>query len=56
VGVELTIGEGADRRRETWIVAGTGEVVAHLQDPSAAAPAGNARGDGDADEDADGDD
>ena len=38
VGVELTIGEGADRRRETWIVAGAGEVVAHLEDPRADAP------------------
>jgi hypothetical protein len=34
VGVELTIGDGPDRRRETWIVAGDGRVVAHLEDPS----------------------
>ena len=34
VGVELTIGDGPDRRRETWIVAGDGRVVAHLGDPS----------------------
>jgi hypothetical protein len=45
VGVELTIGEGADRRRETWIVAGGGEVVAHLHDPPAAEPTGNAGAD-----------
>jgi hypothetical protein len=42
VGVELTIGEGPDRRRETWIVAGGGEVVAHLEDPPAAEPTGGA--------------
>jgi hypothetical protein len=34
VGVELTIGDGPDRRRETWIVAGDGRVVAHPEDPS----------------------
>jgi hypothetical protein len=34
VGVELTVGDGPDRRRETWIVAGDGRVVAHLEDPS----------------------
>jgi hypothetical protein len=33
VGVELTIGEGPGRRRQTWIVAGEGRVVAHLEDP-----------------------
>jgi hypothetical protein len=45
VGVELVIGEGPDRRRRTWIVAGEGEVVAHLEDPS-----GDAGEDGDGDE------
>jgi hypothetical protein len=55
VGVELTIGEGPDRRRETWIVAGGGEVVAHLEDPPTAEPAGGAGTDeDDADADADG--
>jgi hypothetical protein len=34
VGVELTIGDGPDRRRETWIVAGDGRVVARLEDPA----------------------
>jgi hypothetical protein len=33
VGVELTIGDGPDRRRRTWIVAGGGQVVAQLEDP-----------------------
>ena len=33
VGVELTIGDGPDRRRRTWIVAGGGRVVAQLEDP-----------------------
>jgi hypothetical protein len=33
VGIELTIGDGPDRRRQTWIVAGDGHVVAHLEDP-----------------------
>ena len=58
VGVELTIDEGHDRRRETWIVAGGGEVVAHLEDPPASEPAANAGADGDenADADADADD
>lgn len=37
VGVELTIGDGPDRRRETWVVAGDGQVVAHLEDPGASA-------------------
>ncbi|HEX6621032.1 MAG TPA: hypothetical protein VF024_15315 [Solirubrobacteraceae bacterium] len=46
VGVELTIGDGPDRRRETWIVAGEGQVVAHLEDP---------RGDATGDVGADGD-
>ena len=55
VGVELTIGEGPDRRRETWIVAGGGEVVAHLEDPPATEPAGDAGADGDEDADADAD-
>ena len=27
VGVELTIGDGPDRRRQTWIVAGEGRVA-----------------------------
>jgi hypothetical protein len=39
VGVELTIGDGPDRRRETWIVSGEGTVVAHLEDPSVEAAA-----------------
>jgi hypothetical protein len=58
VGVELAIGEGPDRRRQTWIVAGGGEVVAHLEDPPATEPAGDAGADGseDADADADADD
>jgi hypothetical protein len=56
VGVELTIGEGPERRRETWIVAGDGEVVAHLEDPPATEPAGDAGADGDEDTDADADD
>ena len=55
VGVELTIGEGPDRRRQTWIVAGGGEVVAHLEDPASAEPTGD-DGDKDADADADADD
>jgi hypothetical protein len=33
VGVELTVGDGPDRRRQTWIVAGDGRVVAHVEDP-----------------------
>jgi hypothetical protein len=33
VGVELIIGDGPDRRRQTWIVAGDGRVVSHLEDP-----------------------
>jgi hypothetical protein len=53
VGVELTIGEGPDRRRETWIVAGGGEVVAHLEDPPATEPTANAGADSDEDADAD---
>jgi hypothetical protein len=56
VGVELTIGEGPDRRRETWIVAGGGEVVAHLEDPPTAEPTGGADDDEDEDADADVDD
>jgi hypothetical protein len=39
VGVELTIGDGPDRRRQTWIVAGDGQVVAHLEDPGGAGDA-----------------
>ena len=36
VGVELTVwnGAGGSDRLETWIVAGDGRVVAHLEDPS----------------------
>jgi hypothetical protein len=56
VGVELTIGEGPERRRETWIVAGDGEVVAHLEDAPAPEPARDAGADGDEDTDADADD
>jgi hypothetical protein len=57
VGIELTIGEGPERRRETWIVAGGGEVVAHLEDPPAAAePSGDSGADGDEEADADADD
>jgi hypothetical protein len=33
VGVELIIGDGPDARRQTWIVAGDGRVVSHLEDP-----------------------
>jgi hypothetical protein len=54
VGVELTVGEGPDRRRETWIVAGGGEVVAHLEDPRAE-PTDDEGGDG-GDDDAGADD
>src|SRR4051812_20691220 len=54
VGVELTIGEGPARRRETWIVAGGGEVVAHLEDPPTETR-DDAGADGDADAGADGD-
>jgi hypothetical protein len=36
VGVELTIGDGPDRRRETWIVAGDGRVLAHVGDSAEA--------------------
>ena len=56
MGVELTIGEGPDRRRETWIVAGGGEVVAHLEDPPAADAAGRRRRGRHEDADADADD
>ena len=52
VGLELTIGEGPDRRRATWIVAGGGQVVAHLEDPRAE-PAGDAGADADEDREAD---
>ena len=55
VGVELTIGEGLDRRRKTWIVAGDGQVVAHLEDPRPEA-AGDAGADGDQNADAADDD
>jgi hypothetical protein len=58
VGIELTIGEGPERRRETWIVAGGGEVVAHLEDPPATGEptdVAGAHGDEDADADADDD-
>jgi hypothetical protein len=33
VGVELIIGDGPDARRQTWIVAGDGRVVSHVEDP-----------------------
>jgi hypothetical protein len=52
VGIEMTIGEGPDRRRETWIVAGEGHVVAHLEDPRADV-AEEPEADGEADADAD---
>jgi hypothetical protein len=55
VGVELIIGEGPDRRRETWIVAGEGQVVAHLEDPPAG-ERGDAGADGEESADADADD
>jgi hypothetical protein len=37
VAVELTVllGGGRSKRLETWIVAGDGQVVAHLEDPPA---------------------
>jgi hypothetical protein len=37
VGVELRVvqGAGEDDRLETWIVAGDGGIVAHLEDPPA---------------------
>ena len=54
VGVELTIGDGPHRRRETWIVAGEGQVVAHLEDPGADA-ANDATTTADDDEDAEAD-
>ena len=47
--MELTIGDGPDRRRVTWIVAGQGQVVAHLEDPRAEA----AGADDDQEQDAD---
>jgi hypothetical protein len=56
VGVELTIGEGPDRRRETWIVAGGGEVVAHVEDSPAPESTGAAGADDDEEADADADD
>jgi hypothetical protein len=49
VGVELIIGDGPDARRQTWIVAGDGRVVSHLEDPGEDSDAD------DADEDADDD-
>jgi hypothetical protein len=38
VGVELTIVQGAGEsdRLQTWIVAGDGRVIAHLEDPPSA--------------------
>ncbi|MGZ4271516.1 MAG: hypothetical protein ACXVSX_20190 [Solirubrobacteraceae bacterium] len=54
VGVEVTIGDGPNRRRETWIVAGEGQVVAHLEDPGADS-ADDATADDDEDADADDD-
>ncbi len=35
IGVEVVSGEGASRRRTTWIVAGEGEIVAQLEEPKA---------------------
>ena len=56
VGVELTIGDGPDRRRQTWIVSGEGRVVAHLEDPRAEAePDADEGAEADADRDSDGD-
>ena len=52
VGVELIIGDGPDARRQTWIVAGDGRVVSHLEDPGEDSDADDAD---DADEDADDD-
>jgi hypothetical protein len=49
VGVELIIGDGPDARRQTWIVAGDGRVVSHLEDPSEDSDADD--GDEDADDD-----
>jgi hypothetical protein len=54
VGVELTIGDGPQRRRETWIVAGEGQVVAHLEDSGA--DGATADDDEDSDVEADGED
>ena len=57
VGVELTIGDGPQRRRETWIVAGEGQGVAHLEDTGAeTADRATTDDDEDADVDADGED
>src|SRR3954453_7324977 len=44
--VVLRTGGGPDRRRQTWSVAGGGEVVAPLDDPPATEPAGDAGADG----------
>jgi hypothetical protein len=52
VGVELIIGDGPDARRQTWIVAGDGRVVSHLEDLGEDSDAADAE---DADEDADDD-
>jgi hypothetical protein len=54
VGVELIIGDGPDARRQTWIVAGDGRVVSHLEDPGEDSDDAHADAD-DADEDADDD-
>jgi hypothetical protein len=48
IGVEVVSGEGASRRRTTWIVAGEGEIVAQLEDPTEPDEQDN-DGDGDAD-------
>src|SRR3954464_11793823 len=66
VGVELTIGEGPDPRRQTWIAAGGGGGACAVggggggvpppHDPPATEPAGDAGADGSEDADADADD
>jgi hypothetical protein len=50
IGVEVISGEGASRRRLTWIVAGQGEIVAQLED------SGETGGEGDRDAAADAED
>jgi hypothetical protein len=49
VGVELIIGDGPDARRQTWIVAGDGRVVSHLEDPGEDSDADDAAEDADDD-------
>jgi hypothetical protein len=51
VGVELIIGDGPDARRPTWIVAGDGRVVSHLEDPGEDSDDDDAAADEDADDD-----